>query len=137
MTRLPDWRVRLNAVVDEAMTKEFAWGSHDCAFGLAAPSVRALTGEPIAEEWVGTYSTALGALKRLKEEGYESVVDYVAKRFEEIHTSLARVGDLAAIKTEETGWALGVFMGERIGVVTPAGYGTIERGLAQRAFKVG
>ncbi len=42
------------------------------------------------------------------------------------------------VETGESGvdLACGVFLGARIGVLTPVGYGTIERRLAVHAFKV-
>lgn len=137
MTRLPDWRVRLVRTLDDVATKPFDWGDTDCVFGLAAPAVEAVTGEKMVEEFRGTYSTAAGAVRALLNHGYADLPDYLAQHFVERPPALARVGDLVLIRADETGWGIGVVLGDRVAVMTPTGYGTVTRDRAERAFEVG
>jgi hypothetical protein len=53
--RFPDWPALLNAEIDAARTRAFAWGSHDC-LQFAAACVYAMTGVDHAGPF-GTYST--------------------------------------------------------------------------------
>lgn len=43
LVRLPDWRLRFDALIAERLRAPFAWGTNDCAL-FAADNVRALTG---------------------------------------------------------------------------------------------
>lgn len=119
------------------MRAPFVWGENDCAIGLAARCVQAITGEDMAAPFRGTYDTAEGAIAALNDAGFADLVAFALAHFEEIHPSQARIGDLALIPSEPTGWTVGVFAGERIGVLTLKGYGTVERERASRAFRVG
>lgn len=97
MTRLPDWHIRLHALVQERQAKPFAWGEHDCAL-WAADVVHALTGEDPAKEWRGTYSTALEAARVLRELGG---MEAMATRTlgEPIAPLMARVGDVGLLES--------------------------------------
>ncbi len=136
MMRRPDWRSRLQALIAAAQKRPFQWGSHDCALGLAGPAVLAMTGENLMAEFP-PYGTARGAIKALRTCGYESLADFAARHFDEIHPSQARAGDLALFTSAETGHAFGIVLGERIAVVTPKGFGTVRRSSAERTFRVG
>lgn len=72
--RLPGWETRLAVEIDAARLKPFAWGSHDCAT-WAFDVRRALTGEDAAHAWRGLYSTAKGAQRWLRRQGW---ADYEA-----------------------------------------------------------
>lgn len=114
----------------------FEWGEHDCAL-FASEHVKALTEVDIGSDYRGKYSNALGALKTLKENGYDNLLELCQDNFLEIHLSQARSGDLAII--EEDGYALAVVLGETIGVLTPNGYGIIRRSdkRIKTGFKIG
>ena len=43
LRRLPDWRLRFDALITERLRAPFAWGTNDCAL-FAADNVLALTG---------------------------------------------------------------------------------------------
>lgn len=136
--RLPGWRARLIETLAEVKAKPFSWEEqHDCALGLVAPVAKALTGKDFGAEFRGEYTTAKGALKALRKRKYKDLADCMAKTFVEIHPSKAQSGDLVAIGTQdEIGVALGVVIGERIGVLSPTGFATLDRSKAERAFRV-
>jgi hypothetical protein len=61
--RAQDWPVRLAQAIEDARTRPFAWGTHDCAtwaFSVAA----SLRGEA-PPKWIGTYDDEEGAMRRL------------------------------------------------------------------------
>lgn len=136
LTRLPDWRARLQAEIEAQRHAPFAWGARDCALGLAGGVVQALTGVDLRRGWRGKYKTARGAMKALRAAGFESLGDAVASMLPEIHPSQAHVGDLALVNEGEIG-ALAVFNGGVLVVLTVDGLGVRERSAAVRAFKVG
>lgn len=90
----------------------FAWGRHDC-FLWAADAVRALTGQDPAADLRGTYSTARGALRRLRALGGMQAL--AAQRFgPQVPVSQAQAGAVVllppAVCADQTGayGALGV-----------------------------
>jgi hypothetical protein len=135
--RVPGWRSALAKILMAAPQKPFSWGDNDCCLGLAVPAVQAVIGVDLGTPYRGQYTTALGAMKALKSQGYDSLVDLAAANFASGNPASARVGDLAAIKAEETGWGLGVVMGSRIGVLAPSGFATIDLLKADHIYKVG
>lgn len=137
LKRLRGWRGSLAAALAKTAGAPFEWHDNDCGLGLAAPCVMAMTGVDLGEPFRGRYKTAAGALKALKRQGFDDIAATAAHHFEEIHPSRATVGDIAAIKAPDTGWGLGIVIGERIAVLAPSGYATIELTKADRAFKVG
>lgn len=135
MRRLPDWRSRLHAALAAAQRQPFAWGTFDCCI-FAARCIEAMTGEDLSGPYVGKYSDVAGALKTLKGAGFDDLTAMAAHFFAEVSPSMARVGDIAAMKAPATGWGLGIVIGPRIAVLSPAGYATIPLTKAERAFKV-
>jgi hypothetical protein len=136
MKRKQDWRTRLNAALLDAKAQPFDWGDRDCAL-FCADCIKAMTGEDIAADLRGTYSTAMGALKAIRSTGADDLVSLAANRMTEIHPARATSGDLMAMRAEETGWALGICLGERVAVMSPTGFATVARSKAEKAFRVG
>jgi hypothetical protein len=64
MTRLPDWRLQLDALVSARMHAPFAWGVNDCAL-FAADAVAAVTGQDPASHLRG-HRTARQALRTIR-----------------------------------------------------------------------
>jgi len=94
LKRFADWRTRLNAVINERRNTPFEWGQHDCAL-WAAVAVNAMTGDDFAKDAIGSYTTEIGAYKCLsKIYGTDSLKEVFSSRFEEVHISSARPGDL-------------------------------------------
>lgn len=137
LVRHDDWRPRMHAHHATAIGKEFKWGEHDCA-KYAASHVYAITGEQFGDEITG-YTTAIGALKKLKENGHDDLKSLVAKHLPEVLNSYAHVGDLALLEGDETGWGIGIYLGEHVGVLTPKGYGLVRRDdvRIKHSYKVG
>lgn len=135
MKRLPDWRSRLFAYIDDARARPFAWGRHDCAF-FAAGAVEAMTGEDFAAGFRGRYTTPRGALIVLRRAGFVDLASLAGSRLPEIHPSQARAGDVVAFPTHDAlGLALGVAIGERSFVLRPDGMGTLLTLDAVGAFR--
>ncbi len=132
--RLPDWRPRLTAYLAETAHQGFRYGSNDCAL-FAAGAVRAMTGQDPAAAWRGTYSTLEGGLERLRKAGFKDHIDQAGTLFAAVAPAFAQVGDIAGIETP-AGWALGIFTGECIACLTPAGLGHLPRGAASLAWTV-
>ena len=138
MNRSDTWHADLAAYIVSVGAKPFVWGEHDCAT-FAAGAVMAMTGEDFAKPYRGKYKSLRGGLGMLKRKGFANHADLAASLFEEIHPSLARVGDLAAVPADgATLIALGIVQGERIFVLRPGsvGMGTVDLLSATRAFRI-
>lgn len=139
LSRLDDWRPRLEAAIDAIMAVPANWEKQvDCGRHLAGRAVEAQTGIDVTAMFPGNYRTAASALRIMRAAGFDNLGDLVASVLPEIHPSQAGVGDIAAIADDSGfGYALGVVDGERIFVLRPDGLGTVELLKAQRAFRVG
>jgi len=138
MKRLPDWRVRLAAAIDSIERTPLEMGTHDCALGLAAGVVEAVTGVDIGAPFKGRYSTVEGALKVLSDERATSLTDLVGRYLTAMPIGAMRLGDIAAVPDDGPfGCFLGVCNGERLVVLRADGKGTVDRRLATMAFRVG
>lgn len=138
LTRLPDWRSRLAAEMDRQRRDPHAWGSHDCALGLAAGAVEAISGVDVAAPWRGRYTTPLGAARLLRKGGFDGVGDMVASVLPEIATAFANVGDIGVIDADgPVPEALCVVDFSGLIVMTESGHGRRAREDMRRAFRVG
>lgn len=139
LARVPGWRARFEAAVDEIKHRPFDWATqHDCGPGLAGRLVLALTGTDVAAPWRGRYTTRAGAIRAMQESGFATLADLVASLLPEIRPAQARIGDLAAFPMDTPfGHALGVVNGERVFVLKENGIGTMGLLQATRAFRVG
>lgn len=138
LERLPDWRARLAAELDRQRRLPFVWGKQDCALGLAAGAVEAVTGTDLRRGWRGKYSGARSAAKALRAAGWESLAEAVASILPETPVLFARVGDIGLIAGEgDLGEALCVIDASSLIVLTPEGQGRLGREHLIRAFKVG
>jgi hypothetical protein len=138
LIRLPNWRGRFEAVFDEIMTRPFEWQVHDCGPGLAGRTVLALTGVDLCSQYAGDYHDLASAVRLVRSLGHQTLGALVGTILPEIHPSLARLGDIAALEMNSPlGHALGVVNGERIYVLTETGVGTRDLLDAAICFKVG
>lgn len=137
--RLPDWRARLAAEMDRQRRDSFSWGTQDCALGLAAGAVEAITGADLRVGWRSTYRTPRGALKAIRAKGFDSLPDLIASLLPEIPPAFADVGDIGLIPVDDgaLGHALCVVDASGLIVLTEAGHGRRPREDMLRAFKVG
>lgn len=68
--RRPDWELALDAAISAALSRPFAWGSHDCCT-FAAGVVKAMTGVDPMKGLHG-YRSEAGARRVLAREGWRS-----------------------------------------------------------------
>ena len=94
LVRMDGWRGRFDAACDGLRAKPFNWGDHDCLVGLVGSLAEALTGADIVSPWRGRYTSAVGALRVLRNDGFADLGDLVASILPEIHISRARIGDV-------------------------------------------
>lgn len=130
--RFPDWQVRLQALIIEWESAEFAYGRHDCAlFGAAA--VETMTGVDLAKGLRG-YKTEAGGLKKVQAKGFADHVDVFAQSL--VFTPRPRWGDLAIVE-QDGARAIGV-MGARVAyvMVPDRGLGTAFQSWCNGGFVV-
>ncbi|SEH22522.1 hypothetical protein [Rhizobium sp. NFR12] len=138
LTRLPDWRRRYEATIDDIKTRPFKWGVHDCGPGLAGRLVLAMTGVDLSANFSVDYTDAASAARKIRDLGFSSLGELVGALLPTIHPSQAEIGDVAALLMPgPIGHALGVVNGERIFVLTDTGIGTVDLLDAVSCFKVG
>ena len=106
--RIEHWEIALHDAIQAARERPFSYGTHDCA--TFAFNVRlALTGEDVAAEWRGRYSTELGAKRMLTRLGHEDVAGLATHHLGEPQpVGLSRRGDIVLIDG-----ALGVCVGAK------------------------
>lgn len=102
MTRAPDWRARLAALVEQRRAAPFVWGAHDCCL-WASDAVLAMTGLDVAAPLRG-YINRFGALRSLRRAGFERVFDVVDPHFPTAQR--ARAGDVVGVPA----WPLDALM---------------------------
>lgn len=135
LKRLPDWRSRLFAYVDEVKLMPYDEAKHNCGL-FPAGAVKAITGVDYAAPY-RKLKTLPGQLRRMRREGFANHVELAASLFQEIHPSQARMGDLAAFKADDDiGVALGVVISENVFVLRRDGLGTLPLLSADRAFRI-
>lgn len=98
--------------------------------------VEALTGENPYLIHQLKYDSAESAVLYLSSIGHSSLDDLLSSMFEPVHQSQAWEGDLALVTVGDL-IAGGVITGERVGILGPAGYGTVARSRLAHAYKVG
>lgn len=110
MKRFDDWPSRLDAAVEEARKRPFAWGVHDCAL-FAADMVLAVTGRDLASSWRGGYGSARQALRALR--GHGGLAGVATKALgDPVSPAQAMRGDVVMTRTHQ--WpALGICLGAK------------------------
>jgi hypothetical protein len=134
MTRLPDWRSRLRAYVEQKARQNFRPGTHDCAMFVAG-GVEAMTGTDPAAEWRGTYRSLKKARARLDEAGTD-MASIAAAQLPEVEPIFAQEGDVAVLDGADGHPAFGLVQGAFVYVLTPDGLGLVPLTDARRAFRV-
>lgn len=133
------WLSDFHDLMDEIRRQPFDWQGHDCVLGLGSRAVFAITGERLGAEYADRFNDAASAYRLMRELGFEDLADLIAAYLpERDHPSEAQIGDIVTIPVEtQFKHGLGVVNGERIITMTEAGIGTVDRLLADRAFRVG
>lgn len=145
MRRLPGWRGRMAAFIDEVKANAVDYRTFDCGPNWAGRHVELMLGVDPAARFRGTYEGELGAIRVMREAGFDNLGDLVSSLLEEatgtdcaIHPSQARRGDLAGVPQDGAfGVSLGIVDGDRI--FGPGSAGMRHLGLltATRAWRIG
>lgn len=91
MDRFEQWPSILRKGIGAHINEPFVWGQSDCTFVFDV--IRDMTGyDAIAE--IRGYSTEAGALKSMLKAGFQSAIDLICERFEEVDPALAIRGDI-------------------------------------------
>lgn len=124
-----DWQTRLAAVIDASHTKEFSYGTFDCAL-FAANCVQAITGIDYAASLRG-YHSKIDAYRIVSSYGSLEAMITGLLGSEPIHQSLAQPGDvvlgLPALQQGEQGEEIGICLGVKFAF--PAQVGLVMHGI--------
>lgn len=98
MNRLPNWDVRLAALIESRRNTPFEWGTHDCAM-FAMDAVVAVTGRDPGAQWRGSYEDEDGAAMVLDGAPLSLFMAGVMKAFgsEPAEVSMAQRGDFVIV----------------------------------------
>lgn len=107
--RIKGWERALRLVVERHMALPSVYGISDC-YLVADDAVEAITGERMYADACG-YTTPLGAARKLRQHGFETVSDAFAARFAEIPVMAAQRGDIGVIHQPNGDVTGGVFTG--------------------------
>jgi len=133
--RLPDWQLRLEALMCERVQAPFAWGTNDCAT-FAADCVQAMTGVRLLPELRG-HDSERTALRALAEHGGLQAIATRALG-EPVAPLMAAVGDIVLVPTQRLGeLALAVCNGTVALCPGPDGLAPAAMSQAVAAWKVG
>jgi hypothetical protein len=134
LTRKENWPELLLAAVEEARSKPFAWGRHDCCT-FAADCVLAMTGADLMEPFRGRYTSARGAVKVVAKAGHAALADAWCAALPEIAPGMARRGDVVLFAAVE-GLAVGVATGTQAVAAGPDGVTLVPMELWLKAWRV-
>ena len=130
--RFPDWPSHLNAVVNAARARPFAWTGHNCA-AFAFDVVEAITGVRCHDRFAGLMRSAASARRAARE--MDLHVDAIVGADRRIPPAFAQRGDCVLIDTD-TGKVLAIVIDHRIAAQGPAGLVLIDSARILRAWAV-
>ena len=134
-TRRSGWERHLAEAVSSARDRPFRWGRHDCAT-FAFDLRRAIAGgHDVAALWRGRYRTARGAVRVMRQLGWQSLEaagrDLLGEPLASLH--LAQRGDLVLA---DSGLGFGVCLGARAAGIAPSGLGLVPISACALAWRV-
>jgi len=110
LNRNDDWDIQLFNFIQDSQNTPFKWGEHDCAL-FTANAILAMTGEDLANDVRGRYTTFKGSLKVLKKLGKADLGQVVSAKLGASKLALlAKRGDVVLVNTNST-TALGMVAG--------------------------
>jgi hypothetical protein len=118
--KVTGWEVLLAATVDDARTRSFTWGTHDCAT-WAFDLRRDLTGgDDTAALWRGRYRTARGAPRVMRRLGWANMSEagIALLGVPLVNVRLAQRGDLVLSPYASS---FGVCLGAQVAFLAPEG----------------
>ena len=134
MTRLPDWKLRLDRFLKAEARRPFAYGQADCAL-FAAGAVAAMTGTDHAAAFRGRYDTLSGGLALLRAAGFDDHEALAAHHLPAVHPGRAGIGDIAVFEGRHAP-VLGVVIGAVVRVrAEGAGLASYSRDTVIRAYR--
>lgn len=129
--RKSNWEQELSDYLVSKRHLPFAYGSHDCAYFVAG-AVEAMTGENPMAEITQTYSNEIGALRVLKNLGFDDVEQFTDSKFNSILVGFAQTGDIILHDG-----CLGIAVSSKAVFVTEIGYIFVDRSEWLNAWEVG
>ena len=118
LSRLPDWRLRFDALITDRLRAPFAWGSNDCVL-FAADNVLAITGVDLADGF-RAHTNARGAAKALRRHG--GLAALVERALgPSCHATAATQGDVVMVLM---GAGMGDGVGDGMGEASDTGFAT-------------
>lgn len=116
---------RFLAYVESVRDVPFSWGDHDC-LTFANMCTRAARGSGFADDWMGGYSTEMGAAvhctRLLREQGFSGIVDAVDTRLTRVRSKLPpRTSVIGRPCRGVLGYAFGVVVSDRAAFVGKTG----------------
>ena len=94
--RLPDWERRLARVVEHHLHLPGEWGASDCGMTVGE-AIEAVTGVNPLAQFLGKYTTELGAARIMKRKGWTDMGDVLASFFEPCGRLSAQRGDVGNV----------------------------------------
>jgi hypothetical protein len=118
--KVTGWEVLLAAAVDDARTRSFNWGTHDCATWAFDLRRDMLSGDDTAALWRGRYRTARGAARVMRRLGWASMPEagVALLGMPLANVRLAQRGDLM-LSPDAT--SFGVCLGAQVAFLAPEG----------------
>ena len=137
LQRLPDWPLRLEALLADRQQQPFAWGSQDCAL-FAADCVQALTGVDVAPPALRQHRHARAALRSLRAHGGLLGIAQAALG-SPIAPALAGVGDVLLTRPSAQAHHPMLAICNGATAIAPGPFGLVSLSLAQvsHAWRVG
>ena len=137
LVRLPDWPLRLEALLAARQQQPFAWGSQDCAL-FAADCVQALTGVDVAPPALRRHRTPRAALRSLRAHGGLHGIAQAALGTP-IDPALAGVGDVLLTRPSAQAHHPMLAVCNGATAIAPGPHGLVSLSLAQvsHAWRVG
>jgi hypothetical protein len=126
-----DWPSLLINHLEASADSLFVWGKNDCAL-WCADWILTITGNDLAHDLRGKYSTQLQADTLLKNMGFDTVADYADKLLKTQPITLAQRGDIVL----HPQGALGICDGHFSHFLMSIGLTTIPTLRCQKSWKV-
>ena len=113
--RVENWDTKLSNYIVKEQSKKFIRGKTDCV-NFVIGAIEVIIGKKVFDKPYKSIKEAKEILKEFKKKDLLEIAKDIAKEnnFKEIHTNLARRGDVVFLKTEEElGGTMGICQGEQ------------------------
>ena len=113
--RVENWDTKLSNYIVKSSNKKFIRGKTDCV-NFVVGAIEVITGKKVFDKPYKSLKEAKAILNEFKKKDLLDIAKDIANEnnFKEIHTNLARRGDVVFLKTnEELGGTMGICQGEQ------------------------